>query len=466
MIGLRQRRFLDSLKIGNSEEEFVPSEQAGAMTVESLRTTPKGYFTTSTRFGVHEYTDWIDESMSWKETCYIGDWSFLWKRRFNGPDALKLFSDIEVNSFAKFDIGQAKQVIHCNDAGKVIHSGILSRFGEEDFMLFGTCLWAEYRRRKGRYDVTTERHDRFNFQVSGPNSLYVVEKAAGESIRDIGFMRFRTIHINGREVIALRQNMAGELGYELQGPAEYGREIYDAILEAGQEFGIRRLGGRVAQINHLEACFPTRGTDYMPAILGEDMKEYFEELKAALPGFEFAATFGVSGSFEADDVSAYYRSPVELGWAKIIKFDHDFIGRKALEAEVAHPKRTMVTLVWNADDVIDVYASLFRQGKPYHYMEMPRDQRGLMYADKVLKDGKLVGVSTSRGYSYYFRQMLSLCTIDIEFSKPDTEVTVVWGNPGEPQKRIRATVAPAPYKKDNRRIDVTSLSYQKQDRVR
>ena len=81
---------------------------------------------------------------------------------------------------------------------------------------------------------------------------------------------------------------------------------------------------------------------------------------------------------------------------------------------------------------------------------MPRDQRGFMYADKVLKGDELVGVATSRGYSYYFRQMLSLCTIDVEHSKPGTEVTVVWGNPGERKKTIGATVALAPYKKDNR----------------
>jgi glycine cleavage system aminomethyltransferase T len=151
-------------------------------------------------------------------------------------------------------------------------------------------------------------------------------------------------------------------------------------------------------------------TDYLPAIFDEEMKEYFQEFQAAMPAY--AATFNLAGSFEADDVGAWYRSPVELGWAKNIKFDHEFIGRQALEVEVARPKRTMKMLVWNADDVVDVFASLFRRGKPYHYMEIPRDQRGFMYADKVLKDGKLVGVATSRGYSYYFRQMLSLCVID------------------------------------------------------
>ena len=422
--------------------------------VAKMRTTPEGYFTV--RWGLPEYTDWIDESMSWKETCYIGDWSFLWERRFKGPDVVKLFSDISVNSFANFAVNQAKHVIHCNDAGKVIHEGILSRLGADDFMLFGRGgFWVDYQLRQGRYDATSAQDDWFNFQVSGPNAIYVIEKAAGQSVRDIKFMHSGKININGRDVWALRQGMAGEIGYELQGPREYAREIYDAVLEAGKEFGIRRLGGRAVFINHLEACFPTIVTDYLPAIFGEDMREYLEEFTAAMPAF--AVTFNLAGSFEADDISAWYRSPVELGWANRIKFDHDFIGRKALEAEVTHPTRTMRTLVWNGDDVVAVYASLFRQGKPYHYMEMPRDQRGFMYADQVLKDGKLVGVATSRGYSYHFRQMLSLCTIDVEHSEPGTAVTVVWGDPGEPQKEIQATVAPAPYKKDNRRLDVSKI---------
>jgi vanillate/3-O-methylgallate O-demethylase len=105
------------------------------ISVADMRRTPEGYFTV--RWGQPEYTDWIDESMSWKETCYIGDWSFLWERRFRGPDVIKLFSDVSVNSFAKFSTGQSKHVIHCNETGKIIQEGILSRLGEDEFMLFG-----------------------------------------------------------------------------------------------------------------------------------------------------------------------------------------------------------------------------------------------------------------------------------------------------------------------------------------
>lgn len=263
------------------------------------------------------------------------------------------------------------------------------------------------------------------------------------------------IRIAGVEMLALRQGMAGEIGFELQGPIKYREQVTAAVMAAGKEFGIRKLGGRAVFINHLEACFPTIITDYCPALFDDDMEEYRAEFQAAMPGF--ATTFNIAGSFDGGDISDWYRSPVELGWGRNVKFDHDFIGRSALESEVAHPKRLMRTLVWNADDIVDVYGSLFRSDKPYDYMEMPRDQRGFMYADKVMKDGKQVGVSTSRGYSYYFREMLSLCVLDVAQCELGTEVAVVWGNPSSPQKTIRATVAPAPYKADNRKLDTHNL---------
>jgi len=423
--------------------------------VESLRTPVEGAIIQF--WGLPEYTHWMDESMSWKETCMIGDWSFLWERHFRGPDARKLLSDISATSFEQFDIGQAKHIIHCNSAGKVINEGIVSCLGEDHFVTFGQgSFYADYKLRKGKYNASSEADDWYNLQLQGPNSLFLLEKLSGENLRDIRFMRFRTIKINGRDVIALRQGMTGEIGYELQGPAAQRQEIWDTIVEAGQEFGIRRLGGRTVMINHLEACYPTVGKDYICAYFDEENAEFREELRGLVPPL-FTWHNKIAGSFESDDVSAWYRSPIELGWAKVVKLDHDFIGRKALEEEAAHPKRTIVTLVWNADDVIDVYASLFRKGKPYEYMELPIQPQWYMWADKVIKNGKLVGVTTSRGYSYYSREMISLCTIDVELSKPGTEVTVVWGNPGEPQKNIRAKVAPAPYKKDSRRIDITKL---------
>jgi hypothetical protein len=86
------------------------------------------------------------------------------------------------------------------------------------------------------------------------------------------------------------------------------------------------------------------------------------------------------------------RSPIELGWSKNVKLDHKFYRRKALEAEMAHPRRARVRLVWNKQDVTDVYASLFEEGEPYDYMETPRHQWNVMYANKVMAGDRLVGV--------------------------------------------------------------------------
>ena len=409
-----------------------------------------------------EHTNWMNEQMSWKETCYIGYWSFMPDLHVEGPDAMELFSDLSINSFENFDVGQAKHCVQCNENGQVIGDGIMIRMGEERIHTQHLAAWPMYNLETGDYDATAEIHDTFIFQVQGPNSLDVMQSVTDDSLTDVDFLHVKEIDIAGHDVIALRQGMSGEVGFELQGPEEVGEEVWDAVVEAGQEHGLRQLGHRTHNINHLEMCFPTRGHHYLPAIFGEEMTDYRKFLDANNAA---EADFSIAGSFDPDDVSAYYRSPVELGWERSISFDHDFVGREALREEVDDPRRTTVTLVWDPADVVDVYASMFEDGPHYKYMEMPYQNYRAIVADSVLKDGQEVGVSAGRGYSYFYREMLSLCTIDVEYSEPGTEVTVVWGEGGNPsnpriqphrQKEISAHVAPAPYKEDKRRSDLAS----------
>lgn len=411
-------------------------------------------------FEAYEYTDWVDESQSWKQTCYIGDWSPLAKFHLQGPDALQFFSDISVNGFTDYAIGQAKHLSLCNERGKLMGEGVLMRLADDAFLFTSGpgVPWVAYRHQQGGYRsrATQLGASQFIFQVQGPASLHLLEQVCGESLRDIGFMRFRRVRIGDMAFDLLRQGMAGELGYELHGRNEDAQAVYQAILDAGREFGIRRLGGRTKMVNHVEACFPTPSVDYLPALYGADQRPYHDWCAQHFRSMVTARPV-TSGSLRFDDLSALYRSPIELGWGRSIRLDHDFTGRAALEDELANPRRRMVTLVWNDEDVIDVYASLFRDGEPYEPMEMPRRPLGCMHVDEVLDGDATVGASTSRCYSHTFRQMLSLCTIDVSHGDPGTPVTVVWGAPGRSQKRIRAKVAPAPYKRDNRRIDVAAL---------
>ena len=417
-----------------------------------------------TRFVYHfepaEFTGWIDESESWKNTAYVGDWSALTNKIVvKGPDALRFFQDISVNSYAKFAIGQAKHCVQCAPDGNVMCEGVLMRLAEDEYKFTsGPIFWAEYQFDKGDYDATFEQRGKQDFiiQVQGPNALHILEKASGERHRDYGFMRMRRTRIAGQNVWSLRQGMSGEIGFELHGDGATAIAVHEALLEAGEEFGVRRLGGRTKMVNHVEACFPTPLVDYMPAY--ESDPGFVDFLAHRHPEMLQLQQYPSSGSHVIEKPADRYFDPTELGWGKSIRFDHDFVGRKALEPVVANPKRKMVTLVWNKQDVKDVYASLFDEGTPYAVMELPRNLFDGFAIDRVMQGDRQVGVSTSRCYSYHFRDMLSLCSIDVGVQEGE-DVEVIWGNPDQPQKAIRAKVAPAPYKQDKRRVDLTSLPY-------
>ena len=97
-----------------------------------------------------------------------------------------------------------------------------------------------------------------------------------------------------------------------------------------------------------------------------------------------------------------------------MKFDHDFVGREALEAMGDEPKRRKVTLAWNGEDVARAMGTLFEKGDAAKYIDLPLSNYATWPHDKVLHDGEMVGVSTFSGYSYNERSMLSLGYVDVD----------------------------------------------------
>jgi len=407
-------------------------------------------------WGGPEFSSWQDEQLSWKRTCYIGDWSFLWDLQVSGPDALRFFSDTGVNSVAKFAIGQAKHLVQCDHDGKVAAEGVLMRMSDDVFRTqSSTAFWSAFLLEKGGYDAQWTEIRTFQLQVSGPTALAVCEKVTGQSLSDVKFMHFRPVTIAGRSVFALRQGMAGEIGFEFHGDAADADVVHAAIMAAGEEFGIRQLGRRTAMINHLEAAFPTGAWHYLNA--------NFSAEAAGFPEF-LAKNFNTKGivpvlrgSFEGETIDDYTLSPFELGWGKSVKFDHEFIGRAALEREAEHPRKRRVTLVFNADDVVRIYASLFNgDQEPLDFLEIPHPQRWVVWADAVRQGDRTVGISSTPGYSLHFRSFLSLAYLDADVAEAGGEVEILWGAPGHRQTSIRATIAPAPYKADNRRANLAA----------
>src|SRR5438309_12051232 len=412
----------------------------------------------------YEFTNWRDEQRSWRETCALFDQSHHMTDLYvEGPDALKVFSDLGINSFKSFKVDQAKQFVACNHDGYVVADALLFYLAENRLTVVGrppAGNWVQYNIETGRYNASAERDERsgvnqgrrksFRYQVQGPQALKVMEKVTGKPAPDIKFFNMDVFRIAGCDVRALRHGMVGQAGWELFGPWEYGEAVRNAIVETGQEYGIRQVGARTYPTSCLESGWIPSP---LPAIYtGEEMKGYRQWLKGT--SYEVMASLG--GSFYSNKITDYYLTPYDLGYGSFVKFDHDFAGRAALEKIAANPKRKKVTLVWNGDDVSRVSSTLVHgSGDIAKYIDLPLTNYATLPFDKVLKDGKIVGLSTYTGYTYNERAMVSLAVIDNDLSAAGTELTLVWGEEGggsskptverHMQAQIRTTVAPAPF---------------------
>ncbi|MGQ4556526.1 aminomethyl transferase family protein [Halobellus sp. GM3] len=416
----------------------------------------------------NEITNWIEEQRAIIESVALGDLSHhMTEIHAEGPDAFQFFKDFSVNSFENFEVGDGKHIVLCNARGHLIGDGPLLRLGEEEFwgVPWGAENWLEYQLDVGDYDVTasfdppTAKKDggdpeSFIIQVQGPDAYATLSKLTDADIKDIGFYKFREITLAGKRVRAFGHGMSTQPGFEFHGPFEHADEIKSAILEAGEEFGIRHLGSKA--YNSQSVRLGWIGAGPPPVYDGEEMADFRQWLGTD----RREASFSIEGSYDSDDITDYYMTPVEYGFGGLVDFDHDYVGREALREQLDNQQREFVSLLWDDDDMVDVYASLYGDGTPNKYFELPRSRWGNSAFDSVTRDGELVGISRRRSYEPDIRGVASLAVVDLEHSEPGTEVTVHWGegrgsvNPRiedhEPTE-VSATVAPVPYTEDLRK---------------
>lgn len=381
-------------------------------------------------YNAYEFSGWKQEAMSIVKTGYIGDWTYLRKMKLKGPDVIECLKKSTIQKFNKFPVGKGKHILFVREDGKIIVDGIAFRLAEDEILCTGGMPIAENNVIKtDGLNVTVEdcTTEEFEFHVQGPVSQAVMEKVTQESLDDLKFTWFREMKIAGRNVRVYRGGMSGEHGYEIHGKAEDGSVIWKTVVEAGKPFGLEQMGHRTMPINHLDAYFPTCWLDYIPA------------------------------TFHADEMTEniLFHSPIEFNWISTIDFERDFPAKKALLEELEHPKKKSVMLEWNSEDVLKIYASLF-DDEP-DSIDLPAlpvktADIGFDFAIPVLtKDYKLAGFATNRGYSPRAKKFISITQLDIEYTKPGTELLVKYGKEGRRQIMIRAIVKEAPYKPDNRR---------------
>ena len=412
-----------------------------------------------------EYSNWRLEQRAWQQTCVLFNQSYhMVDLEVTGPDAFAMLNHLGVNSFAGFIPDRAKQFVPCTPDGYVIGDVILFYLEENRFNLVGrapTIEWVEYHAASGKWNVKVERDERtavrkdpenrknYRYQIQGPNSMKVMEQALGHAPPDLKFFHMTRFTIGGCEVRALRHGMAGQPGFELFGPWADRETVRQALIEAGRDFGLTLVGGRTYSSNTIESGWIPSP---LPAIYsGESLKDYRDWLGAN----SYEAKASIGGSYVPATIDGYYLNPWDLGYGPFVKFDHEFVGRAALERMAQQPQRRKVTLALDNADVARVMSSSFQNGDRAKYIEFPSAVYSMHPFDAVLADGKQVGLSTWIGYSANEGKMLTLAIVEEAYAQPGTKVTLLWGEPNggtrkptvEPhvQTEITAVVSPVPY---------------------
>ncbi|MEK9736398.1 MAG: hypothetical protein VW239_03655 [Candidatus Nanopelagicales bacterium] len=393
-----------------------------------------------TEFVLPEFTNWRDEQRAWREDVALYDQSYhMTTSVVRGPDALDFFTAMGVNGFATFTPNKARHFVCCSPSGHVIGDGILYWSDPEEIALVGRASghnWLQFQAEQGSWNISVHRDEIFSanpdgrravyrYQVEGPHAFALLGKLNGTALPDTRTFDLIPITIAGHRVLALRHTMAGGPGYEIFGPWDEGPEVKAAIVTAGVEFGLRQVGSMAYFTTAVELGWIPRP---MPAVFsGEGTREFREWAPATCE----EATWSLGGSHYRKDIADYYFTPAELGYAHLVKFNHDFVGREALEAMAGGDQRRKVTIALDERDiaaVVESYAD--RDRLPGKYIDLPRATYSTWQYDTVMNEaGDPIGVSNYPCFSWNERAMLTLGVVESGYAAPGTRVSMLWGEP-------------------------------------
>jgi aminomethyltransferase len=334
----------------------------------------------------------------------------LYKYEVRGKDAAVFLSRLMVRNVKKLKVGQVAYLCWCDDAGKVIDDGTVSRLDDTEFRVTSTEANYHWFIRHARgYDVELEdsTENLAALAVQGPRSRAVVDAAADADISKLGFFRLVKTKVAGIDAVVSRTGYTGDLGFEFWVKNEDAVRLWDVVLEAGKPHGVEPAGLDAMDVARIEAGFILNGVDY------------FNALHAMIESRK-------SSPFE-----------LSLGWAVHVK-RAPFVGRDALRREKAEgSRRAFVGLEIEWDGFESLYAA---HGLP------PEVHSGGWRAGVPVYDldGKFVGQATSGAWSPLLKKNLALASVEAPYGKTGTEllfeVTVEYR-----RRTVRATVVDKPF---------------------
>jgi aminomethyltransferase len=364
-----------------------------------------GYYTVSAYETHHDH-----EYNAIRNATALIDISPLFKYRVTGKDATRLVDRIITRDMRKVAVGQVIYTPWCDEHGKVIDDGTVSRLEENVYRWTAadpSLRW--FTQNAAGLDVEIEDISETvaALAAQGPTSgrllKHVVE---GADIENLKYFRVTKGSIAGVPVEVSRTGYTGDLGYEIWMRAEEALKIWDVLIEQGEAFDIKPAGMLALDVARIEAGLLLIDID-------------FNSSKKAL-------------------IEPQKYSPFEMGLGRLVSLEKNrFIGQPALNAEQKRGARKQIVgleIDWPAVEHI------------YEQVGLPPAVSPIAsrVAVPVYSNGTQLGKATSTTWSPVLKKMIALATLNNDFTKPgsrvEIEITVEAA-----RHRVPAMVAKTPF---------------------
>jgi aminomethyltransferase len=331
-----------------------------------------GYYTVSAYESHHEH-----EYNAIRNAAALIDVSPLFKYMVTGPDAARLVDRLITRDVSRMSVGQVFYTPWCDEHGKVIDDGTVSRLGDQTFRWTAadpSLRWFRQNARGMNVQIEDVSEAIAAVALQGPTSARLLRAVAQADIDRLKYFRVTSGTIAGVPVDISRTGYTGDLGYEVWMPAPRALEVWDGLMEGGRPFDIKPAGMLALDVARIEAGLLLIEVDF------------FSSRKAM--------------------IASQMYTPYELGMGRLVSADKGrFIGQRALREEQARgPARQIVGLEIDWNEVEKLY-----------------DAAGLApavaatasrVATPVYRNGRQVGKATSTTWSPVLKRMIALASVD------------------------------------------------------
>ena len=363
-----------------------------------------GYYAVSAYESHHEH-----EYNAIRNASALIDVSPLFKYLITGPDASRLVDRLITRDVSKMAVGQVFYTPWCDEHGKVIDDGTVSRLGEQTFRWTAadpSLRWFRQNAEGLRVEIEEISEQVAALALQGPTTARLLRTVTDADISKLKYFRVTSGTIAGVPVDISRTGYTGDLGYEIWMPAPRAVEVWDTLMAAGRPFDIKPAGMLALDVARIEAGLLLIEVDF------------FSSRKAMIASQKY--------------------SPYEMGLGRLVDLDKGrFIGQRALREEHARgPARQIVGLEINWNEVERIYDSFG--------LAPAVAATASRLAVPVYRNGRQVGRATSTTWSPVLKRMIALATIDrphyAEGTELQIEVTVE-----ATRHKVAATVVKTPF---------------------